>query len=198
MGRRSDHSREELTALALKAAREIVEEDGLRGLTARLLANKIGYAPGTLYNLFDGLDGLVGVLNAETLNNLMEFVSDVSLEGEPDEVLRALARRYQEFIDKHPNLWSALFDPAAPHGKALPQTYWERLYAVLGVVEGVLAPLFAPGQDDECLHAARTLWAALHGYCSLQSAGIMAEGESVERMTDTLIDNFIAGVRGRN
>jgi hypothetical protein len=61
----------------------------------------------------------------------MEFVADVSLEGEPEEVLRALARRYQEFIGEHPNLWSALFDPAAPHGRALPQVYRERLYALL-------------------------------------------------------------------
>ena len=37
MGRRSDHSREELYEMALSAAREIVGEFGLDGLTIRRL-----------------------------------------------------------------------------------------------------------------------------------------------------------------
>ena len=47
MARRSDHSREELYDLALSAAREIAEAEGLRGLTARRIAEKIGYTPGS-------------------------------------------------------------------------------------------------------------------------------------------------------
>ena len=58
MGRRADHSRDELFEMALSAAREIAEEDGLGGLTARRIAAKIGYSAGTLYNLFDDLDDL--------------------------------------------------------------------------------------------------------------------------------------------
>ena len=59
MARRSDHSRDELKALILDCAREIAEEEGLRGLTARRIATEIGYAPGTIYNLFSNLDDLI-------------------------------------------------------------------------------------------------------------------------------------------
>ena len=43
MGRRSDHSREELYELALATARRIVEKDGPTGLTARKVAGAMGY-----------------------------------------------------------------------------------------------------------------------------------------------------------
>ena len=44
--------------MAMAAAREIAEKEGLRGLTARRIAREIGYTVGTLYNLFDNLDDL--------------------------------------------------------------------------------------------------------------------------------------------
>ena len=59
MARRSDHSREELYVMALAAAREIAEKDGLRGLKARRISREIGYTVGTLYNVFSNLDDLI-------------------------------------------------------------------------------------------------------------------------------------------
>ena len=47
MARRSDHSREELYDLALSAAREIAEAEGLRGLTARRVSNFLRNSPGS-------------------------------------------------------------------------------------------------------------------------------------------------------
>ncbi len=197
MARRSDHSRSELHAMALEAARELVEKEGLRGLTARRVAEKIGYAPGTLYNLFNNLDDLVGHLNADTLGRLLDSQSGISLEGEPEEDLRKLAHHYIAFTEANPRLWSALFDPSAPRGLVLPELYLERLSALLNLVERALSPLFTPEEGTQRLHVARTLWAALHGYCSLASIGALAESQSVENMADSLIMNFVAGLRGR-
>lgn len=195
MGRRSDHSRNELTEMTLAAARELIETEGIRGLTARRLAEKIGYAPGTLYNLFDNLDDLVGHLNADTLGLLLSSVSEVSLEGKPEDALQNLAHRYIAFTQAHPRLWSALFDPSAPRNRALPEIFHERVLALLELVENCLAPFFKPEDAEDRLHAARTLWAALHGYCSLAGSGSLPESESVEKLADTLISNYLAGLR---
>ena len=70
MARRSDHSREELYVMALAAAREIAEKDGLRGLKARRISREIGYTVGTLYNVFSNLDDLIIHLNGTTLDAL--------------------------------------------------------------------------------------------------------------------------------
>ena len=62
MARRSDHSRDELYELALVAARRIIEDGGYRALTARKVADHMGYSPGTLYNVFAGLDDVTDAL----------------------------------------------------------------------------------------------------------------------------------------
>ena len=72
MARRADHSREELYDNALAAAQRIVETDGFRALTARSVADAIGYSPGTLYNLFENLDDLIIHLNGRTLDALYD------------------------------------------------------------------------------------------------------------------------------
>ena len=126
MGRRSDHSRDELYAMALAAAREIAKKEGLRGLTARGVAREIGYTIGTLYNLFDNLDDLIVHLNGTTLDTLYEAVASQRLDDDPEAALHALARAYIRFTSDHPNLWSMLFDPSAPHGEQLPAWYHEK------------------------------------------------------------------------
>ena len=72
MGRRSDHSREDLRVLTLEAARRLLCAHGLEGLTARRVAAEIGYTPGTLYNIFENLDDLILHVTAGALDGLGE------------------------------------------------------------------------------------------------------------------------------
>ena len=66
MGRRSDHSREEIRQMALQAAESIVTEGGYKALSARKVASEIGYTVGTLYLVFENLDELVLYVNGRT------------------------------------------------------------------------------------------------------------------------------------
>ena len=59
MGRRSSHTPQQLKDLILEAAYEIIEVQGLAGLSAREVARRIGYSPGTIYNMFENLDDVV-------------------------------------------------------------------------------------------------------------------------------------------
>ena len=59
MGRRSQHSPEVLREMILDAAEAIVAEGGLTLLSAREIAKRIEYSPGTLYNIFQNLDDVV-------------------------------------------------------------------------------------------------------------------------------------------
>ena len=70
MGRRNEHSREELKALALRAAGEIVAESGAAGLSMREVARRIGYTVGALYIVFTNLDDLIVHLNEQTIMEL--------------------------------------------------------------------------------------------------------------------------------
>lgn len=63
MGRRNEHTREELREISLRAAEQLVTAHGLDGLSARKVASAIGYTVGSLYMVFRNLDDLILQMN---------------------------------------------------------------------------------------------------------------------------------------
>lgn len=197
MARRSDHSREELYEMALAATRSIVEAGGLRALTARNIADAIGYSPGTLYNLFENLDDMIVHLNGRTLDEVHDRLSAGSVTGVPERDLARLLDGYLGFLEDHPNLWSVLFEFSLPRGHALPDWYVGKVAKVLALVEEAFTPLFDAADGEDRRHAARILWAALHGICSLADAGKLhvVTTQSVREMAESLLATFITGLK---
>jgi AcrR family transcriptional regulator len=197
MARRSDHSRDELYGMAMNAAREIVQQDGLRALTARSLATAIGYSPGTLYNLFQNLDELALHVNAATLDALHAAVAQDGRTGNPETDLNRMLDRYLAFLDANPALWCAIFDHQRPGDAALPDWYGERVQRLMRLVEEALAPIFAANETGERREAAAVLWSSLHGICTLAQDGRLAQvsARSVPQMARSLIANYLAGLR---
>ena len=74
MGRRNEHSRQQIKERAIRAGREIIESKGFSGLSARKVAGKIGYTVGTLYNVFDNFTDLICHINSETLDDLGNYL----------------------------------------------------------------------------------------------------------------------------
>jgi len=195
MARRSDHNREELHALILDRARGIAEEKGLRGLTARRIAADIGYAPGTIYNLFANLNNLILQLRGNTLDAFYDFMSANEIAGEPEEILINIANNYITFVSEHANLWGIMFEHKLPDGFEVPDWYHQKAYRLLKPVEDALAAYFSPEQDEDRLHHAQVLWASLHGICAIQITGKLVKKESAEMMTQSLITIYVQGLR---
>ena len=183
--------------MALDAARDIVAQDGLRGMSTRRIAKEIGYAAGTLYQLFANLDDLIAQMNANTLEALLDVCAGVDTEGGAEVALQQLASRYIRFVGEHPKLWNAVFEHTLPDGTALNQRHILAVTKLLGLVEAALAPLFPPGKEDRRLHEARVLWASLDGIASLAVSGKLAQAETPEYMAGSLATNYIAGLRAQ-
>lgn len=200
MARRSDHNREELYEMAIAAAIEIVEKDGFRALTARNVADKIGYSAGTLYNVFENLDDIIVHLNGRTLDRLHDQLSNVSTTGNATEDISSLVDIYLTFLDSHPNLWMALFDYKLPAGHFLPDWYAPKISLVMGIVEAALTPLFKDAEQIEKENTARILWASLHGICTLSQSGKLqiVTSQTVKQMAHTLVHNFVTGLSINN
>ena len=194
MGRRSDHSREELSALILDAAWDIAGTEGLTGLTARRIADAIGYAPGTIYNLFDDLDELILQVRGRTLDALYDELSSLPQISEPARDLLELGRGYIEFTRSHPILWSVTLDHHVPRD-TMPNWYHEKALRLFDLLEQALAPLFDDDNSREVAMAAQVIWSSLHGIYQLQSAGKLIEPESLDEMTQLLIECFVDGLR---
>lgn len=179
MARRSDHAPEELKRLALEAAREIAVEEGLRGITVRRVAERIGYAPGTLYNLFANLDDLIVHLNGMTLDALAEALRAAAEAPLEVRALR-LVDAYFDFVERWPMLWSLLFEHRLPEGVDLPDWYRPKLAALIALVAEALGPLMPGLAAVERQATTVTMWAGLHGISTLavsSKLGLVADVE---------------------
>jgi AcrR family transcriptional regulator len=197
MARRSDHNREELAALILEAARRIVAEEGLRGLAARKLAERVGYAPGTLYNVFVNMDEVILRLNAASLSSLRDALAAIPKEGSPREHLMRLSFAYLDFVRQKGSSWSAIFEHRLPEGEIVPDWYDARIEALLSLAEEALAPYFSPADAESRREAAVALWAALHGLGNLATADKLSTvtGKSPERILVRLVGSFLDGLK---
>ena len=108
MGRRSIHTPDELRELIIAATTEIVEQDGLEGLSAREIAKRVGYSPGTLYNVFENLDDLLFIIEARLLDELAGRLADTDASGPPG---RPIAASRRDLFRLHPGAPEAL-EPA--------------------------------------------------------------------------------------
>lgn len=166
LARRNDHSADELKRLALSAASDIATEEGLRGLTVRRVAERIGYAPGTIYNLFDNLDDLIVQVNGGTLARLGEALTRAS-ECEPVERARRLTDAYFDFVEAAPRLWAMLFEHRLPERMSLPDWYRTALDSLIGHVTQSLEPSLRGMSALEQRKAVVAMWAGLHGIATL-------------------------------
>ena len=200
MGRRSDHSREELRHLALGSARAIAESEGYRALTVRRIAERMGYAPGTLYNLFNNLDELVLRLRGQTLDELYLLLSETQpVEASPESKLIAHAQTYIGFVRKHPKLWNVMFEHTLADLEPMPDWYREKSHRLLRLVELDIEPLFPSGQKKNLQHHAQVLWAAVHGVSSAKITDrLIIKTGSADQMVRSLILNYVDGLRGRS
>ena len=183
--------------MALDAAGRIIEQDGPDGLTARKVAGAIGYAPGTLFNLFRNQDEMILHLNGRTLDHLCRHLETGRMSGDAEGGVKTVLKAYMGFLERHPGSWNLLFEFSLPDGTELPDWYSEKVEKLLGLLEAAMAPLFGPDQAPDGAQAARVLWAGLHGICSLASSGkLMAvTDKSVAEMAGSLVRHCLAGLR---
>ena len=197
MGRRSVHTADELRELILHASTELIEHHGLAGLSAREIARRIDYSPGTLYNVFENLDDLVLTIEGRLLDRLSEgLVAIAASTPDPRQRVHRLAEAYIKFTHANPKLWNLLFEHHLPPGHDVPSWYQHKLEELMSRVEDALAPLMQ-GSDPQALkRAARVLWAGVHGITSLSTADKLSivSTEAAGSLVDDLVRTYLAGL----
>jgi len=197
MGRRNDHTREEIKELAVNAAEEIVIEQGYQGLSTRKVATAIGYTVGSLYLVFKNLDELILHVNLRTLEKMMVEIGEVAQENRdnPEECILQLGLAYLKFATDHHNRWRMLFDHHLAANSEIPDWYDQRIKGLFHVAE-VPLQAFNPGQSaDSYAHSARALWSAIHGICILampDKLNIVQAGAPTD-LIRTMIHTYLAG-----
>lgn len=199
MGRRSTHTPEQLRGLILDAAQAIIETNGLVGLSAREIARRIGYSPGTIYNMFLNLDDVVLHIESRVLDALDQRLVGALEGGRPEDKVSKLAETYLAFTQEHPKLWNLLFEHYMPADSQSPAWYQQKLELLMSRVEEAMAPLFPDDAVVERQRAARVLWAGVHGITSLATANKLSNvtSEAASLLVRDLIENYLAGIAAK-
>ena len=189
MARRKDHTREELTQLAINCGRDLVIADGVSGLTARNVAKAIGYTPGTLYNLFDNIDGLAAAINCVTLVEFAEAITTIRAGNDtPTKQLEKTCQAYLSIQQTQPALWTLLFaTPITSQSDA----YHQAIHQVFDQVVETIRPLCS--NKNTARQDAKIIWSTLHGICLLQQNGKLnvTESDNSEILIKRFLNQFL-------
>lgn len=181
--------------MILQSSRDIVEQDGVKGLSARAIAKRIGYSPGTLYNVFANLDDLLLTIQVAVVDEATQQLRNVSNGGGARLYIKALADSYIGFALKNHRLWNLLFQhpgPAATRAGELE----ERYESMVALIREALTPAMRRARPEDLDQTARALWACLHGMSALAVAekSTPMSRTAAPRYVSLLIDHVLGGL----
>lgn len=173
---KSEQDREKLRASILDAARTLFVERGIDAVSMREIAKKINYSATTLYHHFADKEALLQAVCDEDFLKLASGMHQVMQLPDLIARIQALGKGYAMFALQHPNHYRLMFmTPRAPcnpditsiqHGNTEQDAYAQLKLVVQDAFD---AGLFRPEITDAEL-IAQTIWAGIHGVCSLQIA----------------------------
>ncbi len=210
MGRRSDHSRQDLEALILDTAAALVAEVGLAGFSAREVARRIGYSIGTIHNVFGTSDRLITAINtrsfglwAADLRACLDAVGDGEGVRHGDRIA-VLVDGYFGFARSHTHWWTAIYDHRLPPDATLPEADQQARGVLTEIVIAEVARALDRPIDDQVAALARSLIATVHGHCAFAVSGAWAlmgeaapEAAALARVREALAVQRAAGLSTR-
>ncbi|MER7936970.1 MULTISPECIES: TetR/AcrR family transcriptional regulator [unclassified Streptomyces] len=155
----------DLRAACLRAARELLEEDGSAGLSLRAVARRAGVSATAPYRHYADRDALVSAVAAQGYRELAGHLLAAHPSPTTPDELAAVAVAYVRFALDHPALFRVMFaEPCDPDSE-------ERVAATAAIsayVHGIVRGAF-PDADADALST--TVWALVHGLAFLHLDG---------------------------
>jgi len=193
VGRRSDHSREELAAMILTEGQRLMADTGFARFSAREVAKRIGYSVGTVTNVFGGIDGLVSAINARTFLLWAEAMEARLAGVARQERITTLVSGYFAFATENSNLWSAIYEHRQPPGEPMPDALVVARTALVTIITREVAGVLRRASLNLAAGLSHSLIATVHGHCTFAlngSFGLLGEkdplGLAIDRVREVL------------
>jgi AcrR family transcriptional regulator len=157
----------------LDAAAVLLEEEGPEALSVRRIAASAGVAPMGVYNHFASKAGIVEALFIEGFERLAQAMVSLAAIGDPLEALAEGGRRYRALALAQPRVYELMFLRPVPGFEPSDEALEIAAQAFDGLAT-VVQRAMAAGliQEGEVALTAQMVWAGIHGWVSLELAGI--------------------------
>lgn len=198
---------EQRRAKLLDAASRMLVENGPEGLSVRKIAAMVDVSTMAIYSTFGSKEGLVTALFDEAFRRLLMAQEHIANLADPVARIHALGVTCRAFAVDNPAYYALIMSMIMPipetaqvsaseqqHTAPLARSVVHRAaYKRLldAVVECQAAGLAAP--EDPTL-ITDSLWAAVHGLCSLELAGYYASPEEAEGRFRFALRAMMSGV----
>ncbi len=195
MARRSDHTKEELRDLIVGETMNLVDDFGATNITARDIAARIGYTPGTLYTHFDNLGAIFLQVAVRILVRLKAQIQGaIDSAGDPADRLLEMGYAYLGFAEAHPNWFALLFNHKVKQEQVVPAHLQETVDSLFDLVRAELAALDPKATAAELELGVRALWSGVHGICALSlSDRVVTQRWRADRLVlKSLVSHFLA------
>jgi AcrR family transcriptional regulator len=181
----------------IDAARKILVEQGLVGLSIRTLANQIDYTPSAIYKYFESKEDILRAIRQEGFALGSKLQSEaIAVSMTPPEKMLASGRAYLRFAELYPEYYQLMFNstdlpPASiqaitsnPKFASVPQAINE------GLAQGYFH--LPPGYTVEML--ALQAWITVHGMAMLKLGVMHSVQADFGALCDQILQAFITNL----
>jgi AcrR family transcriptional regulator len=149
------------------AARDLLEQDGLAGLTMNAVAHRVGVRPPSLYKRVESRDRLIQLVAEATLTDLNGRLS-------VDQGVAEIATVFRAFGKQRPAAFQLVLTPAA--GTPVADDSFR-----IASTEAILRSAGRLAGEENALEAARTVVAWATGFITMELNGSFQLGGDVDR-----------------
>ena len=176
----------------VQAAVDLVNAEGIAGLTLNRLAEELGIQSPSLYNHVDGLPGLqkdLAVLNAK---NIADCLSEAAIGKSGKELFMEVAQAFRVYVKSNPGLYlSTLRSSGTQSTQNADLVREEERTVKVGVV--LMSSLGLQG--DDALHGLRAFRSVVHGFATLEAAGGFGLPQDCDESFRRLIEALVNGLK---
>jgi AcrR family transcriptional regulator len=197
---RRARQRENLRQEILDAARELFAREGVESVSMRKIAERVEYAPGTIYLYFHDKAEILRTLCDETfsrLNQKMQAIKDDRADTLSS--LRRGLRAYIEFGLQNPHHYLVTFVHSGRylHERGFHPAPNEPSMSCFDNLRGIVRRCIQEGlfRLDDVEEASQVLWSGIHGVTTLLITKPGFPFIEQTRLVDRLVDVLIEGVR---
>ncbi len=196
-GGRGGYHHGNLRAALVAAGLEILEREGIDGLSLRSTARAAGVSQTAPYHHFGCKEGLFAAMATEGLRRMADSmqhpdIQNVDCSEEPDAKVRALGANYVRWARSNPELFKLIFGPLIQNREPYPELVAAYEAGYSSIEEATAEMLERLGADAEHLKLAVTsAWAMVHGLSLLLIDRKVVPGERGQPDEQTLVDTVL-------
>jgi len=186
----------------LAAARRLLLEKGLHGVSVNQIAQAAELGVGTLYFYYAGKEAIFAGLQVEGLDRLQRRIRKACADGTAEQRLKAAARAYWNFSQTHREYYDIISYFLSVPVTLFPPPIKQRIDRCGRRILDAIAAVVDQGRAQGCFGAADSFraavmfWAMLHGLMQFgKLEATVMEGIGPQQMMDFAVERFIEALK---